>query len=372
MKQSDMNHLRRLLGWIRCEIGLPPAEQQRTMISIAEKLGECGIDADAKARLVEGYRRAEAVPVYVRDAVNALEKSLPAPGRGPGAEVPRATAETRVSIGFDPGSAAGREPVKSVDSCGASGAAYWVGIDLSEDGIATVRDAALEEAAGLVGGQSWSYARSDVSELIAGHIRALKSLSVQPGAQAKECNCATCRPHSVEMRMILCELCGDKRCPHAADHRNVCTGTHLDRQGAGSAYGHLKQRAAALGNRDWKWWDSCSFRRLTFEDGPNRRDGSALHGTVQASDGHPDVSMAPGVREFIEATSPQAIASMCDDLAAKNRALEIVRSELAALVSECERADSQAARELRRTFIYPNVLEGAKRVLAASLQEVQP
>ncbi|WP_312538211.1 hypothetical protein [Achromobacter mucicolens] len=124
MKKSDMNHLRRLLGWIRCEIGLPPAEQQRTMISIAEKLGECGIDADAKARLVEGYRRAEAVPVYVRDAVNALEKSLPAPGRGPGAEVPRATAETRVSIGFDPGAAAGREPEhfewrREIDSAGA-------------------------------------------------------------------------------------------------------------------------------------------------------------------------------------------------------------------------------------------------------------
>ncbi|MFY3460532.1 DNA-directed RNA polymerase subunit alpha C-terminal domain-containing protein [Achromobacter xylosoxidans] len=113
MKQSDMNHLRRLLGWIRCDIGQPPAEQQRTMISIAEKLGECGIDTDAMARLVEGYRRAEAVPVYIRDAVNALEKLLPAPGRGPGAEGPRAAAETRVTIGFDPGAAAGREPTEN-------------------------------------------------------------------------------------------------------------------------------------------------------------------------------------------------------------------------------------------------------------------
>lgn len=40
-----------------------------------------------------------------------------------------------------------------------------------------------------------------------------------------ECDCATCRPHSVEMRMILCSICGDKRCPHAADHRNACTAT---------------------------------------------------------------------------------------------------------------------------------------------------
>lgn len=72
----------------------------------------------------------------------------------------------------------------------------------------------------------------------------------------------------------------------------------------------LKQLAAALGNRDWKWWDSCSFRRLTFEDGSDRRDGSALHGTVQLSDGHPDVSMAPGVREFIEAASPMAVGEL--------------------------------------------------------------
>ncbi|WGJ88856.1 hypothetical protein QEP15_15990 [Achromobacter mucicolens] len=51
--------------------------------------------------------------------------------------------------------------------------------------------------------------------------------------------------------------------------------------------GRLKQLAAALGNCDWKWWDSCSFRRLTFEDGPQRRDGSALHGTDLRSIGHP-------------------------------------------------------------------------------------
>ncbi|WP_313624132.1 DUF3850 domain-containing protein [Achromobacter sp.] len=56
------------------------------------------------------------------------------------------------------------------------------------------------------------------------------ALSAQPGAQ-KGCNCATCRPHSVEMRMILCGICGDKRCPHAADHRNECTGTVAQKNG---------------------------------------------------------------------------------------------------------------------------------------------
>lgn len=111
MKQSDLNHLRRLLGWVRCDIGQDPAGQQQTMIDIAGKLGADSIDADAKARLVEGYRRAEAVPVYVRDAVKALEKALTAVGRDPGVVAPRATAENRANTGFDPGAGAGREPV---------------------------------------------------------------------------------------------------------------------------------------------------------------------------------------------------------------------------------------------------------------------
>ncbi|MFY2611099.1 hypothetical protein ACOTET_01545 [Achromobacter xylosoxidans] len=109
MKQSDLNHLRRLLGWVRCDIGQDPAGQQQTMIDIAGKLPIDSIDADAKARLVEGYRRAEAVPVYVRDAVKALEKALAAVGRAPGVVAPRATAETRANAGFTLGVEACRE-----------------------------------------------------------------------------------------------------------------------------------------------------------------------------------------------------------------------------------------------------------------------
>ncbi|HEY9275414.1 hypothetical protein [Achromobacter sp.] len=67
--------------------------------------------------------------------------------------------------------------------------------------------------------------------------------------------------------------------------------------------------AAAFGNWDWQWWDSCYFRDLTFEDDPNRRDGSAPQGVVQRNDGHPDIEMAPGVREFIEAPRHSSILS---------------------------------------------------------------
>jgi hypothetical protein len=37
------------------------------------------------------------------------------------------------------------------------------------------------------------------------------------------------------MRMILCELCGNKRCPHANDHQNACTKSNEVGQ-PGSAY----------------------------------------------------------------------------------------------------------------------------------------
>ena len=49
--------------------------------------------------------------------------------------------------------------------------------------------------------------------------------------QKKEarCDCETCTPQGdgfkKPMRMICCTTCGNKRCPHATDHRNACTGS---------------------------------------------------------------------------------------------------------------------------------------------------
>jgi hypothetical protein len=41
------------------------------------------------------------------------------------------------------------------------------------------------------------------------------------------CDCESCQPHfGFRQRMILCKVCGNKRCPHATDHRNPCTGSN--------------------------------------------------------------------------------------------------------------------------------------------------
>ncbi|HDS3502638.1 MULTISPECIES: hypothetical protein [Enterobacter cloacae complex] len=51
-----------------------------------------------------------------------------------------------------------------------------------------------------------------------------------------ECSCRTCRPVTIsDMRFVVCPECGNKRCPHANDHRNACTGSNEPGQ-EGSAY----------------------------------------------------------------------------------------------------------------------------------------
>lgn len=51
-----------------------------------------------------------------------------------------------------------------------------------------------------------------------------------------KCWCRTCRPVTVtDSRFVLCPECGNKRCPHANDHRNACTGSNEPGQ-EGSAY----------------------------------------------------------------------------------------------------------------------------------------
>lgn len=46
--------------------------------------------------------------------------------------------------------------------------------------------------------------------------------------QEDPCTCWTCDgENGVERwRMYLCALCGNKRCPHATDHKHACTGSN--------------------------------------------------------------------------------------------------------------------------------------------------
>lgn len=51
-----------------------------------------------------------------------------------------------------------------------------------------------------------------------------------------KCWCHTCRQVTfADSRFVVCPVCGNKRCPHANDHRNACTGSNEPGQ-EGSAY----------------------------------------------------------------------------------------------------------------------------------------
>jgi hypothetical protein len=67
-------------------------------------------------------------------------------------------------------------------------------------------------------------------------INAEKIFAERDALNAPDCWCRTCRPITLtDMRFVVCPDCGNKRCPHANDHRNACTGSNEPGQ-EGSAY----------------------------------------------------------------------------------------------------------------------------------------
>ena len=60
-----------------------------------------------------------------------------------------------------------------------------------------------------------------------------------------KCWCHTCRPVTfADSHFVVCPECGNKRCPHANDHRNACTGSNEPGQ-EGSAYPAAPQQEVA-------------------------------------------------------------------------------------------------------------------------------
>lgn len=61
-------------------------------------------------------------------------------------------------------------------------------------------------------------------------------LAERDALNSPDCGCRTCRPVTIsDMRFVVCPECGNKRCPHANDHMNACTGSNEPGQ-EGSAY----------------------------------------------------------------------------------------------------------------------------------------
>ncbi|MFA9449626.1 hypothetical protein [Enterobacter hormaechei] len=84
-----------------------------------------------------------------------------------------------------------------------------------------------------------AYKLRDAVEIIRNsgiEIDAEKIFAERDTLNTPDCWCRTCRPVTVtDMRFVVCPDCGNKRCPHANDHRNACTGSNEPGQ-EGSAY----------------------------------------------------------------------------------------------------------------------------------------
>ena len=78
---------------------------------------------------------------------------------------------------------------------------------------------------------------TDTAEsLPADYVEALAKLcALAVAAEREECAKVCESRYMGDMRMVLCPKCGNKRCPHANDHRNDCTGSNEPGQ-PGSAY----------------------------------------------------------------------------------------------------------------------------------------
>lgn len=84
-----------------------------------------------------------------------------------------------------------------------------------------------------------AYKLRDAVEIIRNsgiEIGAEKIFAERDALNAPDCWCRACRPITLtDMRFVVCPDCGNKRCPHANDHRNACTGSNEPGQ-EGSAY----------------------------------------------------------------------------------------------------------------------------------------
>lgn len=75
LTDAEVNHLRRLLGWVACEIGQAPDEMVATVRQIVSAIGS-DVSQEGKARLILAHQQASNVPKYVRAAVKALRKTI--------------------------------------------------------------------------------------------------------------------------------------------------------------------------------------------------------------------------------------------------------------------------------------------------------
>lgn len=74
LTEAEVNHLRRLVAWIRCEYYMEPDEIVRLVRDQVAVIGEPS--DEGKKRLLAFHTETKRVPKYVRAAIKALHKTI--------------------------------------------------------------------------------------------------------------------------------------------------------------------------------------------------------------------------------------------------------------------------------------------------------
>lgn len=87
LTNAEINHLRKLIGWVICEIGPSPEEHIDIVKKIAPAFKD-GISEEGQVRLLESHHKYKSIPKYVRNAIKALEKTTSSAPIGDTGECP--------------------------------------------------------------------------------------------------------------------------------------------------------------------------------------------------------------------------------------------------------------------------------------------
>lgn len=90
----------------------------------------------------------------------------------------------------------------------------------------------------------------------------------------------------------------------------------------------MRALAKAAPGGGWETWTSNSWRRVYAGGNP------AITPCVHPHDNHPDLTFAPGVREWIEAATPDVIVALLDKMDAMESENNRLRAELEAAAAD--------------------------------------
>jgi hypothetical protein len=202
--------------------------------------------------------------------------------------------------------------------------------------------------------------------------------ALQEGAQRERppCGCLACDPpRALNGTMRLCSLCGNKRCPHADNHRNVCTGSNeLNQQPVTWVTALTESREALAERGDAIDSAEARFEREQREHVSTR--GYRQHAESQLAESREALARVEAERDECQARNTELIDAFrrADAESRKlRRELEETEAERFKLLKYYGPAPSEAASEAEvteRAIVVGSVWEHAYHRMRATVVQL--